>query len=412
MNSSPKQSVKIPLSKEGFTRLTQGHPWLFRRHLDATHPWPKVPSVLSLGEHLFFYSPQSDLALRRFGPSQRHYFGALPHTITEIEDFAAQFSPNIKTFLSEAWDRRRILFPEEGCFRWVFSECDFLPGLIIDRFENYLSVQIQTAPLEKFWPVFKKLIEEVFQGKTQTAPSILELRNSTYRKKEGLEVTPNSVPPVDLSTQWNGLQINFRLGGGQKTGSYLDQASNHRLAASWAEKLKLKEAWDLCTFEGGFALHLAQKGLQVLAVDASEEALSQCQANALANGLRARIQTEKADVFTFLKDKHLAKTQTDMIVLDPPSFLKSKSDFESARRGFKELNLRAMHSLKKGGLLVSCSCSQNMGEKDFQDMLRAAAHDARREIRVLDKKGPSPDHSPLTNFPESNYLQACYLWVL
>lgn len=412
MKPTSPQSVKIPLSREGFLRLTQGHPWLFTRHLVEKHPWPTEAAVLSLGEHLFLYSPRADLRLRRLGPSTRHFFDPLPKALTQIEEFRERLGPALKQFLQEAWRRRMRDLTNEVAFRWIFSESDFIPGLIVDRFGDVLCAQIQTAAIEKFWPVLRELMVEVFSAETGRAPAqVIELRQSPYRKKEGLEVI-SSPEASEIVLPWNGLSFYFQPGGGQKTGSYFDQATNHRRSKEWATKLNLKSAWDLCSFEGGFGLHLAKAGLDVLAVDVSAKALAAATRNAQLNDISPqRFKTEEADVFDFLRQAHTQQQKVDMIVLDPPSFLKSSAQKHSAARGFKELNLRALHCVKKGGLLVSCVCSQNMDRQSYAEILRAAGHDARREVRVLEIGQQSPDHPSLTNFPESNYLQAWYLGV-
>ena len=387
------------------------------------------PAVLPIGEHWFFYSPQSEIALRRLGPATRMWpvrdlEAALSREpIHSCEDFDRHFEQAFVELLSRTLQqKRRSLGDKESCFRWIFSECDLLPGLVVDLFASTAVCQIQSAPVEHFWKSISLWLQKAWKiaSPDDSAQAhhgdlqIVELRNSPSRKHEGLNVVPRDEANPDAASwqKWNGLEWWMNPAGGQKTGAYFDQRDNHRATAQWAQRLELTTAWDVCCFEGGFGLHLAQAGLNVLAVDESQAALSAAAKNAERNGIPPeRYKTEKADAFEFMRSRFDARDQVDCLVLDPPGFVKNRAAVDSAMRGFKELNLRGLHCTRPGGLLVTCACSHHVSREAFGHMLFQATHDARRQVKILEIRGPSPDHAPLTSFPESEYLQAWYLEV-
>lgn len=382
-------------------------------HLTADFRPSAHTVLLRLGEHWFLHSPLSEIRLRRLGPSTRLWGPQHIEECSDLEQFGEHFLPLLGPLWERSLRQKRGQLSGERCLRWIFSESDLLPGLIVDIFGTTLVAQISTAPVEKLWPLLKQALEKVFTQVVGETPSWRELRNAPVRKKEGLELV---APPTDIVAElyeWNGLKWWMSPGGPQKTGAYLDQRDNHQRALVWAQRLALKEAWDLCSFEGGFGLHLAKNAqMRVLAVDQSEEALLRARRNAEENGISSELyQCEKKDVFLFLREAFDQRARVPMIVLDPPSFVKGKSEKKDALRGFKELNLRALHCLEPGGLLVSCACSHHISREDYGEMLRSAAHDARRNVKVLEQSGPSPDHAAVLGLPESEYLQAWFLGV-
>jgi 23S rRNA (cytosine1962-C5)-methyltransferase len=408
---------QLPVTPEGLGRLRSGHPWLYEDHLKPNAFSLKEAAVVPLGEHWFFYSPQSKLRLRRLGPTTRFWPDPelARQPITSLERFAEIFrAPLRELFGRSLQSRLRLRYEGDTCFRWIFAENDFVPGLLVEAYGPVLVAQIQSAPVEKFWPILKELLLEVYAEQTKlTGLQVIEQRHLPVRKLEGLEVVDEARSEERHVLRWNGFDWTLCPGGTQKTGSYLDQAVNHRRTAEFARLMKLKSAWDLCSFEGGFSLHLLKEGLDVLAVDQSERALESLKANVTLNKLpSAKLSIQKDDVFEFLKNAHKEGKRTDLIVLDPPSFVKNPKDKDRALRGFRDLNLRALHCLNPGGLLVSCSCSHHIQPDDYRRMLKGAAHDARRSVRLLEVRGPSPDHAPLLGFVESEYLQAWYLEVL
>ena len=401
------QPLKEILTSDGFEQLKKGHPWIFKNHLKKDFSLPQKPMLYPLGEHWFLLSPQSNIILRRLGPSTRLW----PHEnlertpIANLSDFETHFSEPLFKLLKNTFEKKQRLINYDSCFRWLFSENDYFPGLIIDVFQDNLVAQILSAPIEHFWPVIKKLILKV-----KPNAIIHEQRSHPIRLKEGLPIIADT-QTLSKDFKWNGLQWNFSILNNQKTGTYLDQKENHLKALSWAQKLNVKEAWDVFCFEGGFTLPLAKENINVLAVDSSNQALENLKKNALSNKIEKNISVLKQDAFFFLKEQFNAKKKTDLIILDPPPFAKKASEKFGALKGYKELNLRAMHSLNTPGLLVSCSCSHTISRNDFLKMLGAASHDARKQVQILDVGSASPDHAPHTCFPEGDYLQSWFLLV-
>ncbi len=410
-NLSPKHI----LSQKGFEKLISGHPWIHSKDMKHLNDLPTQTGILHFGEHWFFHSPMSKLRLRRLGPTTRNWL--LPQEVSFISqpsDFENIFySELLKLFKSRLEFKKKLLISagEDLCLRWIFSESDLIPGLIIDVFKNQVVCQILTAPIELFWPILEKIIATSFKDVTGVDANIIVDKSATVRLKEGLQLFETEQSEGNWYS-WNGLVSWMTPGGSQKTGAYFDQKANHISTLEWAQKLECKSAWDLCCYEGGFGLHLAKSGLDVISVDQSEGALATATKNATRNEISSEIfKTENSDVFDYLRTQFDKSKKVDLIVLDPPSFVKSRDELHSAMKGYKELNLRAMHSLNSKGLLVSCSCSQSVSRELYLEMLQSAAHDTRKSIRILDVKGPSLDHSPLVGFDESNYLQAWYLLV-
>jgi 23S rRNA (cytosine1962-C5)-methyltransferase len=200
----------------------------------------------------------------------------------------------------------------------------------------------------------------------------------------------------------NGVRFHFDAGAGQKTGAFLDQRLNYAAAAKWARG----RAMDVCTYQGGFALHLARVCERVTGVDASRAALEVADRNlALNPGIAAKVNWIEADAFDLMRDFSEAGERFDSIVLDPPAFAKTKRAAEGAMRGYKELNLRAIKMLSAGGTLVTCSCSHHVGMEEFTGVVRAAAEDAGRRVQVLEMRGAAPDHPAILTLPETSYLK-------
>ncbi|MEQ1663969.1 MAG: class I SAM-dependent methyltransferase, partial [Bdellovibrionales bacterium] len=315
--------------------------------------------------------------------------------------------------------------------------------LIIDVFGSTVVCQINSAPIEIFWFSFRKNIDTAFKKflaknasetrvsatnvtviSTPAKPTpsskfqILELRNSSVRKKEGLDIIGFEQPKTPTAINilnWNGLLWNLTPAGSQKTGAYFDQRINHTRAAQVAKKNDYKSAWDLCTFQGGFALHLIKAGLNVVALDQSEDSLKHVKSNLELNSLPpTKLELVHSDVFKWLQTKAAELNKPDMIILDPPSFVKSRDAIAPALKGYRELNTLALKCLKPGGILISCVCSHHISKPDYKKTLISAAKEAQVTIEILEVLGPSPDHlpNPEYNFPEGNYLQAWYVRLI
>lgn len=405
------------ISKGAFKNISEGHPWMTPKDvIDRTHI-PKRPSAYQFAERWWLCSPESFLRLRRLGPPQEGWMRNQQfNTITNADQFYAYFGPwmlehfasTLKTKIAEL---KLDLATEDLCLRWIFSENDQLPGLIVDVFGQTVVAQINSAPVEIFWINIRKALIEAFQRVTQQEAKIIELRNAPVRQKEGLEV----IAPAEGAEQilrWNGLKWIMTPSGTQKTGAYFDQRENHRLTAHKAKEARYKTAWDLCSYQGGFSLPLLQLGLTVTAVDQSAAALEIAQRNRELNNLSAELfKTECADIFEWLKEQDVAGAKVDLIILDPPSFVRSRQEIEPALKGYKELNRLALSCLKPGGMLVSCVCSHHISRPMYLKLLQESAQltTPKSKIKVIDTQGPSADHKPAKGFKEGDYLHAWYV---
>jgi 23S rRNA (cytosine1962-C5)-methyltransferase len=300
-------------------------------------------------------------------------------------------------------------------YRLVFSEADQLPGVIADKYNDIVSVQFlsQTTDQEWFRTAFLSAIENQLRPTAvaeRVEERIRELEDLPEKKSAVVcRRSPPSPPggPVRTVFTMNGIRFHFDALEGQKTGAFLDQRENYAAAAKYAHG----EAMDVFTYQGGFALHLARKCDSIIGVDASRAALEMAENNESLNSPAKPVEWLEANAFDLLKDWATSGRQFDTIVLDPPAFAKSRKDAPTALRGYKEINLRALKMLRPGGILVTCSCSHHVGEADFVDMLRDSASDARRVVRVLEKRGQAKDHPVLLGIPETAYLKCVILQV-
>lgn len=288
--------------------------------------------------------------------------------------------------------------------RLVFAEADGLPGLIVDRYGDFLAVQLLTQGAAARANLIVQLLAEQLQPR-----GIYERSDAEVREKEGLPpgegLLWGQAPPDTLDIQQHAHTFRVALARGQKTGFYLDQADNRqRVAAYCAGKVVL----DGFCYTGGFSVYAASAGAaQVVAVDSSRPALELARANAAANGLANRISTVEADVFRLLREYRDISLQFDVVVLDPPKFAHSQSQVERAARAYKDINLVAMQVLRPGGVLATFSCSGLLSAELFQKILFGAALDARREVQIIEWLRQAPDHPVLLTFPESDYLKGC-----
>jgi 23S rRNA (cytosine1962-C5)-methyltransferase len=291
--------------------------------------------------------------------------------------------------------------------RLIFSEADQLPGIIADQYNDLVIVQLLTQGTAQ--ADVRKVLARVIRERLQPA-AVVERPDARIRIVEALGESP--VEPLFSQTAEAKLQTIFTINGllfaydassGQKTGAFLDQRLNYAAAAAHARG----RALDICTYQGGFALHLARRCERVTGVDASRTALEVADANLERNlaALSAMVDWMEADAFDLLREYEAAGQRYDTIVLDPPAFAKSQRALEGAMRGYKEMNLRALKMLTAGGTLVTCSCSQHVSLAEFQAMLAGAAADARRRVQVLEVRGAAPDHPAMATLPETQYLK-------
>lgn len=398
MPPSPKATAppKVKVSPRGAARLKSGHVWVYRSDIlsaDGVEPGSLVTVSDQRGKPLgtALYSSSSQIAIRMISHDP-------------VPDLAAL----LRTRIADAIAYREKVVRDTNAYRLIFSEADFLPGLIVDRYNDILSLQILTQAMDA------NLVREtvISQLTQQLAPeSVIERVGPRVRELESLPPRASGLLHGEKTATiftMNGVQFHYDALEGQKTGAFLDQRENYAATAQYAKG----DALDVFCYQGGFALHLARVCDQVTGVDSSRPALEVADQNAALNrasidrGLRNKeIEWIEANAFDLLKDYAASNRRYDTIVLDPPAFAKSKRDLDAALRGYKELNLRALKMLRPGSILVSCSCSYHVNEASFLEMLASAALDARRNLRLIEVRGQSKDHPVLLNVPETSYLK-------
>jgi 23S rRNA (cytosine1962-C5)-methyltransferase len=291
----------------------------------------------------------------------------------------------------------------------VFSEADGLPGIVADRYNDLVILQLLTQGTAQ--DDVRGVLTEVFRKRLNPKaiverpdPKIRELEQLAAPSAGPLYSSGDSHELTTISTIFtiNGLRFHYDASSGQKTGAFLDQRLNYAAAARYGRG----SALDVCTYQGGFAIHLARRCEWVTGVDASRGALEVADRNfELNSALAAKVEWIEADAFELLREYEANGERYDTIVLDPPAFAKSKRAAEGAMRGYKELNLRAMKMLRPGGTLVTCSCSHHVGLAEFTEVVAAAASDAGRRVQVLEIRGAAPDHPAVLTLPETSYLK-------
>jgi 23S rRNA (cytosine1962-C5)-methyltransferase len=381
----------VKVSPRGATRLKAGHVWVYRSDIvsaDSVAPCSLVRVSDHRGKPLgsALYSSSSQIAIRMISA-----------------DPVADFPALLRQRIADAITYRERLVHDTEAYRVIFSEADFLPGLIVDRYKDILSVQILTQAMDAD-PVREVILAELT---ARLHPgSIIERVDPRVRELETLPPRASGLLQGETSATtftMNGIQFRFDALEGQKTGAFLDQRENYAASARYAKG----EALDVFCYQGGFALHLAPHCSQVTGVDSSRPALEVADQNATLNRRDGHPEIEwiEANAFDLLKDYSSSNRRYDTIVLDPPAFAKSKRDLAAAVRGYKELNLRALKMLRPGGILVSCSCSYHVSQSNFLEMLAAAALDAHRTLRLIEVRGQAKDHPVLLNIPETGYLK-------
>jgi 23S rRNA (cytosine1962-C5)-methyltransferase len=386
----PSDSVTV--SKRGLERIRAGHVWIYRSDLaDAAGAAPgSVVQVMDRKRHCrgqALYSSKSQIALR-----------LLTRERCAID----------KAFLSErigaAGAYRKQVVGDSEAYRLVSSEGDLLPSLIIDRYAGCFSLQTLSQGMENLKSVLVEILQEQFSPQ-----AIVERNDVGVRALEGLAEQKGVLAgelPGEVVATINGMKFGFDLMGGQKTGGFLDQRENQAAARQYARG----RALDAFAYSGGFAVTMAPKCDSVVGVETSEEALAMARHNQELNGL-TNLEWRAANCFDFLKAADQARERFDTVVLDPPPFARAKSNVDSALRGYKELNLRALKLLTPGGYLVTCSCSFHVTEADFLEAIASAALDARRRVTIVERRTQSRDHPILLTVPETHYLKCLILRV-
>jgi 23S rRNA (cytosine1962-C5)-methyltransferase len=415
----------VTVSRRGADRIRGGHVWVYRSDVieAAGVPPGALVTVQEVGGRTrpshartlgsAFYSSASEIAIRMISPKP----------VDNVDQL-------VRERIRSAIAYRERLVEETNAYRVVFSEGDFLPGLIADRYNDVLSFQVLTQAMDL--PDMRRTFVTALSSAFHPA-LIVERVDARVRKLEQLPEKENEVvfeearssgerpvpPPSEVgapgvsarerpaveSTRFgmNGVQFLLDPLAGQKTGAFLDQRENYAAAARYARG----EALDVFCYQGGFALHLARVADKVTGIDSSRPALEAAEQNAKLNG--REIEWIEANAFDLLRDYSDAGRRYDTIVVDPPAFAKSRRDAPAALRAHKELNLRALKMLRPGGILVTCSCSYHVSAADLLEATTSASLDSHRNIRLLENRGQSKDHPSVLGIPETAYLKCLVL---
>jgi 23S rRNA (cytosine1962-C5)-methyltransferase len=405
-------SMAVHITRRAVDRIRSGHLWIYRSDIEHTigdDAGTGLATIADLrGKPLGtgLYSAASEIAVRVVSPHPN---------LTR-----AEYLGELQERLRHALALRRSLVPEAfaldtgiNACRIFFAEADGVPGIVADRYNGIVVLQLLTQSTAR--DDVRRVLLEVLAAEPWTG-IILERPDSRIRELEQLGPAPDaSLWQRDETAsprtvfRINGLAFHFDATAGQKTGAFLDQRLNYAAAANAAASSGSQDgrALDICTYQGGFALHLARTCSRVTGVDASRAALEVADRNLELNRdqISARVDWIEADAFELMRDFADRKERFDSIVLDPPAFAKSRRAAEGAMRGYKELNLRALKMLANGGTLVTCSCSHHVSVVDFTEMLRSAAADTGRRVQLLESRGAAPDHPAILTLPESTYLK-------
>src|SRR5579863_1978038 len=383
----------VKVSRRGADRLKDGHVWVYRSDIlsaNGISPGALV-GVADEREKLLgtaLYSSASQIAIRLIS-----------------RDAVNDLNSLLRKRIQNAIAYRERVVRDTDAYRIVFSEGDFLPGLIVDRYNDLLSLQVLTQAMDTE-TVRQVIVSELTERLKPAA--IAERVDPRVRELEQLPGRSSSLLHGEQKTtvfSMNGVRFHYEAFEGQKTGAFLDQRENYAAAAQYARG----EALDVFCYHGGFALHLAQRCSKVTGVDSSRPALEVADRNAELNG--REMEWIEANAFDLLRDYASAGQRYDTIVLDPPAFAKSKSNLETALRGYKELNLRALKMLRPGGNLVTCSCSYHVSPADFLEVVSQAARDMHRNLRLVENRTQAKDHPVLLAVPETAYLKCIVLAV-
>jgi 23S rRNA (cytosine1962-C5)-methyltransferase len=394
------------ITRRAADRLRAGHLWVYRSDVESLVPPVGAAEIaggalvtvmdsrgIPLGTGL--YSAASQIAVRMVSGETALTRGA--------------YLEQVRERLVAALALRDDVAPESvenNACRLVFSEADGLPGIVVDRYHDLVILQLLTqgTAQDDVRAVLVDVIRERLGPATiveRPDPKIRELEQLAAPSPGPLYSAGDS-PQLTTVFTINGLRFNYDASSGQKTGAFLDQRLNYAAAARHARGAAL----DICTYQGGFAIHMAQCCEQVTGVDASRGALEVADRNfELNSGHRAKVEWIEADAFELLREYEANGERYDTIVLDPPAFAKSKRAAEGAMRGYKELNLRAIKMLAPGGTLVTCSCSHHVALAEFTEVVASAASDAGRRVQLLEVRGAAPDHPAVLTLPETSYLK-------
>jgi 23S rRNA (cytosine1962-C5)-methyltransferase len=382
----------VVISSRGVERLRSGHLWVYRSDVRTAPAEAGAMVRLSDERGRFhgraFYSDKSQIAVR-----------LLTHDDRPVD--RAFFTERLR----RAAEYRRLIVENTDAYRLVYGEADQLPSLIVDRYGDYLVVQTLSQATERLKNLFVEILVELFSPK-----GVLERNDPKVRLLEGLEqrvgVLHGEIPQEILAKE-NGVTFVYDLQKGQKTGSFLDQRKNHWAARRYASG----EVLDCFSYQGGFALTIADKCQHVEGIDMAPAAVEAARRNQQLNSI-SNVTFREGNTFDLLKEYDEVGRRFQMVILDPPAFAKNRDSIPAAHRGYKEINLRAMKILQPGGFLLTCSCSYHITEALFLQILAEAANDARKTIVVAERRTQAQDHPILLTMPETHYLKCLIVRVL
>jgi 23S rRNA (cytosine1962-C5)-methyltransferase len=393
--------TKIILSPKISKRIEQGHPWVYDNEV------ADIQGDLQQGEIVEVFNHKKKFVGKGYANPRSHILVRLLVNHPKEEINRNLFKKRIEQAL-----KYRQQLGYQGSFRLVFGEADFLPALVIDKFNDYFSLQTLALGIDQFKNEIVDVLEEIFK-KENSNFGIYERNDVPVRELEGLEQKTGFLSkPFEPQTiiNENGFKMLVDIANGQKTGYFLDQTTNR---AALAPFVKNAEVLDCFSHTGSFAIHAAGYGAKkVSAVDISELASKTAQANAKLNELGNKIECITANAFDLLNEWTKENRQFDVVILDPPAFTKSRGNVENALRGYKEINLRGMKLLKKGGFLVTCSCSHFIKPDIFKNVIYEAALDAGKIVREVLYKPQGNDHPFLWNVEETMYLKFYILQII
>jgi 23S rRNA (cytosine1962-C5)-methyltransferase len=385
----------VRINRKGANRIASGHPWIFSSDVVDRGEAGDGEAVLVIVDH------SGNPAL-----GTAHYSSASQITLRMLSDRKENIDRAFflrRIAQAEAY-RKRVVTGSEA-YRLVHGEGDQHPGLVIDRYGDYFTVQTLDQGMDRAKAEIVSCLEELFAPR-----GIVERNDAAVRKREALAlqsgILVGEVPEM-VAVAMNGMKLHADLLHGQKTGIFLDQRENYVAAAKYARG----RALDCFSSTGGFALHLAAPCESVEAVDSSEAALRVARLNLEANGI-GNVELREADVFQLLAGYAAARRRFDMVVLDPPAFAKTRQNLEAAAGGYKEINRRALELLPTGGILVTCSCSHHLSEAMLLEIVASASLDTGKKLRVVERRMQAQDHPVLLTVPETLYLKCLILELI
>lgn len=379
---------QIIIRKNEEHRILGGHQWVFSNELKGINGSPEAGDVIELLRHdgkflgTGFYNPHSLIAFRMLSREQE--------SVT-FEFFERRISAALRL--------RQRIYPGAESFRLVHGEADFLPGLVIDKYNEFLSIQTLAVGMDRRLTLICDVLESLFHPK-----AIVERNESPLRSLEQLPVKKGVLRGTIGQTIITENEVKFKVSllDGQKTGFFLDQRENRKAIQRYARKASVLDCF--CN-EGGFAIYAARAGASLIrAIDSSEGAITNAKVNATINEV-PDIKFEHADVFTRLPELHEAGERFDLVILDPPSFSRNKKTVASALKGYKEINAGALRLINPGGILVTASCSHHVTAESFVEAIEGGARASHRALQLLEWRGASSDHPTLPAMPETAYLK-------